>query len=51
MLRNWEGELITPRPPRLADCHRFQDSTSASEDYFPECTDEDYTQFKAVVLE
>lgn len=53
VLRDWEGELVTPNLPRIANCHRFCGQESASEDYYPECTaeDEDYVQFKAVVLE
>jgi hypothetical protein len=53
VLRSWEGELIQPRAPRAADCHRFQDSNSASVCYYLEvCSkDEDYTHFQAVILE
>lgn len=53
VLRSWEGELVTPRVPRLADCYRFLDSKSASEDYYPEASAEDldYAQFRAVILE
>jgi hypothetical protein len=53
VLRSWEGELIQPRAPRAADCHRFLDSGSASECYYLEVCREydDYTHFQAVILE
>jgi hypothetical protein len=53
VLQSWEGELIQPRAPRAADCHRFLHSDSASECYYLEvCSeDKDYTHFQAVILE
>ena len=52
VLRSWDCELIAPHHPRVADCHRFQDSDRVGECYFAEVCeeDEDYTHFRAVIL-